>query len=549
MLKIVIAMCIGIAIGAAVTHKLISPGPTVTLAPAATLERASQLPGAQAPLVPAVSGASPVRSGAGSSPIVAGGNLPRVGNVPGGSRTREILAVEATISEAESFADAFARAQALSGDAAAFHTALRVVAQQWLSVAPAEAIAALDSLSVQDSSRRVYIEALARAAAVSQPALLTDIFARLRNQAEQFGIVNAVTQSISNIDDLEPLLNVAALLPSVVGQSLQSLTYMQMLERDSDSALARIGALPAGEMRQRLVMQSVMHLARSDPAAAMQWLTSQPDGFEPMMYQGLATMIGQQAPEIAQQYLTSVPESARGAWVTAAARGIAMRDVNDAINWLDSYRSTAYYDDALAGVVQQMASLDPPRAAQLLRDFEPGSAQALNAVSVVASVWGQTDPDSALAWARGLAAGDARDRALASLAPVMGESMFNDATLDLFSEQRMRDSAVGAVVMTIAGSDRDRAMELIAQHVSNPTTAQEYTQIVENAGQANSVVNFGLSRAIGISPSIGVMPAGTAIFSDVIIAGGNVPQFSVGPNATSGRVIRNVIVSESGDDQ
>jgi hypothetical protein len=553
MLKIIIAMCIGIAIGAAVTHELMTPQPVAgSFTPVAIPEHANPQPSAPFPVARAVPAAAPnpARSDARLPSFTADGNVPpRMASAPGGSRTREISAVEASISEAANFADALAQVTNLSGDADAFHTGMRVLAESWLPVSPAQAIAALDSLSVQDSARQAYIESLARSAMLNQPELLGDIFARLRNQREQFGILNGLVQSMDQLDDLEPMLAVATSLPPTIGQSLQSVVYMKLVERDPVSGLARVESLPAGELRQRIVMQSVMQLAQGDPEAAMQWLSSHSGGFDPMMHQSLAMLLGQQAPEIAQQYLPSVPESSRGAWVSAAARGMATRDIDAAINWLDTYRATPYYDDALAGVVQQMASFDPPRAAQLLLDLDPRSTQALNTVSIVANIWAQSDPDSALVWARGLPAGNTRDQALVSLAPALGESMLNDSTLGLFSEQRMRDSAVGAVVTTVARSDRDRAHDLIAAHVSNPAMAEEYAMLIERIGQGNGVVTFGFSRGVGVAPAIGMMPTGTPVFSDMIIANGALPQLAVGPNGVPGRVIRNVVVTESEEEK
>lgn len=548
MLKIFVAMLIGAVIGAAVTHELMSPFPAEV--PASTsVASASEVGDSQLTVrspstdVPDIRVAQPVEL-PGARRIPRGTGPALVEGSPAAQRMAGRLGLTAShpeIVEATSFAAAFDYALGLRNDPSQFGAALRAVAQRWLVAAPAEAIAALDSLTAPDE-RQQYIQALTSTAVSNQPELLGDILSRLRGPGEQGSVVNGIARTIQGLDDLEPLLAVGDSLPPAIGQMVRNMVYLNLGQRDPMGALARVAAMPAGQQRQQLLMQSVMQLASRDAAAAMEWLGSQTAELDSNLYQSLGTMLGQQSPELAAQYVASVPESARSAWISAAARGMANSDVDAALNWLNSYRATPWYDDALSGVVQQLAGFDPARAAQLLNEIDTRTMQGQFAVTSVAASWARTDPDRAFTWATGLPAGDARDRALVSLAPAFGEAMLTDATLDLFASERMRDSAVGGVITALAMSDPARAQDLIATHISEPTIAQELANFVESGGEGRRFTAFSLNSGIGISPAIGMPPQSTFIYSDVAPG---VPQLTVGPSGNQFRVMQNVVVLDT----
>lgn len=177
MLKIVFAMLIGIALGATVTHELMSPEPSTPADRSGTppaADESTPLP-AQAPTsdragVP--SAIAPQRDF-----IVGGGSVrAAIETSLDGRRdigVSRIAGIDPAIAEAASFADAFEHALSLRGDTPGFLRALVAVAARWLSAAPTDAIAALDRLSAPDA-RQTYIEALVRTAVIDAPERLVD---------------------------------------------------------------------------------------------------------------------------------------------------------------------------------------------------------------------------------------------------------------------------------------------------------------------------------------------------------------------------------------
>lgn len=525
MLKIIVAMIIGAGLGAALTHEIMSRQQSAPAQPGQVTDNAAggvtALPapaqGAAANRPPAAaSGDAVPRIAAVPQSIGAGaGRGPAMLLAPPGAQSGDGI-TDSAIEQATSFEEAFGAALRHSGDRWQVRAALMAVAERWLAVAPSQTIAALDRLSTQDH-RQAYIEALSRAAISSQPELLSEIAAQLRGPNEQAAVVNAIGQTFAGVEEPETLLGVAASLPGMLGQVLERMVYSQIAQRDPLDALARIDAMPPGESRNILLMSSITQLASRDPAGALSWLSAQQGSLDPTLYMNVAAILGQQHPELAAQYTSAVPESARGGWISAVARGMAGRDVDSALNWLATWRNTSYYADAAAGVAQQLAGFDPQRAAQLIGQVDMQSRQGRAAVTSVAMMWANSDPEGALEWARSLPRGVTRDQALIAVAPRIGEPILGDTLLDLFDNASLRDSAAGAVITSIARTDPTRAQELIDAHIANPAMAQRIRAMVEG-GQSGSFT------AIRAPIGIGMAPTGGVFYSDV---GGALPQLTV----------------------
>jgi hypothetical protein len=342
----------------------------------------------------------------------------------------------------------------------------------------------------------------------------------MRGMNEQGAIVNGVMQAVRDVAEPESLLPAAQMLPGMLGRAVEQMIYSQVASRDPLDALARADQLPPGETRRMLTSQAIVQLASSDPAGALAWLGAQQSRLDSNDWVSVAAVLSGQNPSLAAEYAPSVPESARGEWISAVARGMAARDVDGALSWLGTYRNTDYYDAAVAGVAQQLVSYDPQRAAQLLGDIDVDSPMAQAAVTGVAAMWAASDEDGAIDWATDLPRGDTRDRALIALAPRIGERLLDDAMLDLFSNEPVRNSAAGAAITAVARTDPARAQDLVNTHISNPQLAQEIGAIIENGGQGGRVATFMLAPgAAGAAPA-----GGTFIYSDVAAP---LPQFTV----------------------
>jgi len=524
MLKIIVAMIIGAGLGAPVTHEILSRQHGAPDRPGEALPDfggvAPQLPAPQRPGIVTGRGVTsgdtvPGSAAAPGARLVNIDSGPVLRAAPPGRRSTGARA-DPAIEQAASFEEAFGYALTHPGERWEVDAALMAVAERWLPASPAAAIAAVDRVTAPDQ-RKAYIEALARAALASRPELLGDLAAHLRGPNEQMAVVNAIAQAVNGLQAPEALLGVAETLPGMLGQALERMIYAQIAQRNPLEALARLDAMPPGESRDILLMSAITQLASRDPAGALSWLGARQAGLDPSLYANVAAVLGSQDPELAAQYTASVPDAARGGWISAVARGMAARDVDSALNWLSTWRTTSYYDDALAGVAQQIAGFDPARAAQLITQVDLGSTLGRTALASIAMMWANSDSDGALGWARSLPRGDARDRALAALAARVGEQMLDDAMLELFSSELMRDSAAGSAITSVARTDPARAQDLLATHITNPAIAQRISAALEG-GQS------GVFTAVGAPIAMGVAPTGAVFYNG---AGGALPQLSV----------------------
>jgi hypothetical protein len=530
MTKIVFAMIIGIGLGAALTHSIMSRQDAAALHEDNAARSRAAAPQGMADRDPVRRGgagvvftpAPAVRTGLAppGAARVAPGDLPVTGD--GLSPARSVPAAPSPASLDE----ALARIVAGPDGDPAVRDALQSIPDRWLIEAPNEVIAALDRM---DSPRRrqQYLTALVRAAVAHQPELLTQIVAHVRGISEQGSVVNGLMQGLQITEDPESLLGVAGALPGMPGQTLERMVYSQIAARDPLDALTRAEALPPGETRRIMTMQAIMQLAMREPADALAWLDTHRTGVDSNVYGSVATAVSRQNPELAARYVQSVPESARGAWITAVAAGMAASDVDAALSWLGAYRSADYYSDAVAGIAQQLGSFDPACAAQLLSDVDPGSPEGRAAVSGIAAMWAAADPEAAEAWARALPRGDVRDRALMALAPKLGERLLDDATLGLFSTQQSRDSAAGAAITTIARADPQRARQLVDAHISDPRLAQQIGGIITGGGAPGQLTTF--------AAPVGIAPVGAVFYGD---AGAGLPQLTVNGDVASFIVTR-----------
>jgi len=534
MLKIVFAMIIGAGLGAAVTHSIMSPkndGTSISASPEATdpghalSTIARSQPGSGPVAIPDPSPAellASVARGAASPAVpqtaVLAAQLPGRGNVPPPRGSA------ASIPDSASLEDVLV--QVFAGDAdPRMLGMLQGIPDRWLSESPREVVAVLDRIDTP-RDRQLYLAELARVAVMQQPELLAEIAAHLRGLSEQGSMMSGLMQGLQFVDEPEALLGVAERLPGVLSSGVERMVYAQIARRDPLDALARAEALSPGETRQMLMMQSVTQLAMRDPAGALAWLDTHRMSVDSNIYSGIASAVSQQDSQLAARYAPSVPESARGAWIAAVARGMATTDVDGALTWLAAYRSTDYYSDAVAGIAQQVGGFDPARAALLLDDINLESPQGKATVGGIAAMWGGSDPAAAEAWARGLPRGDVRDRALMALAPRIGEPLLDDATLGLFSSAQLRDAAAGAVITTIARTDPQRAQQLVDAHITNPQLAQQIGTVIAGGGAAARIAGFAAPVGVGVAPM-----GETFIFSG--IGGAGLPQLTVNGDVTS----------------
>lgn len=171
------------------------------------------------------------------------------------------------------------------------------------------------------------------------------------------------------VSDPERALEVADGIPGSIGESMRSMAIGAIAAQDPGAAMARIDAMPPGQLKERFLTSVAYALARKDPDAAIAWA----EGLDP-----------------------PVPNVIRN-----VASALAQTDLARALDLLEQ-PSLAGESSLVLAVVNSEVRRNPDKAREvaslLVARDDAESATALQ--GVVAS-WMQLDPESALGWVLG----------------------------------------------------------------------------------------------------------------------------------------------------
>jgi hypothetical protein len=294
------------------------------------------------------------------------------------------------------------------------------------------------------------------------------------------------------------------------------------------------------ETKTRLTLTLVDSRARrGDPVAALDWMLARATSVPAAAFEHVGFIYAQSDPRGAAAYVDRVPSGARAAWIAAVAVGYAAADLQGATLFLERFRGEPAFDRGAVMLAQQLATSDPPAAAQLLasvgtraagdasaelaiarswaeRDPAAAAAWAMDlgplhrtiAVSIVTSIWGSRDPDAVRAWALRLPPGDQRDMALGAALRVRGAAPLDPALLAAFSQDRARQAAIVNVIFQTASSDPAAARRLLAEHITEPRMREQAEQMIDSFARGAVPTPAGGFARPPAGPSRGSVPNG-----------------------------------------
>jgi hypothetical protein len=353
----------------------------------------------------------------------------------------------------------------------------------------------VDNMAAQDPQG-------ALAALRSLPASQQDGFIYSYTYARAFG-------AWAKNDPTDAAAEAANLPPSSLRNSSLTSVAGAWAQQDPNAALAWANSLPAGAARQSAVSAAVEALGQQDPAEAADYASKLPSGgnngyYIPGAYNrdqllqnisqswaqtdpsGLLTWadnnltgkafdtatntaietMGNTDPAAAAAALAQISDaSVINQSVPALATAWAQQNVTAALTWAQSLPTTN--DDvrqsALNNVLGTWTDTDPAGASAYLQQNLGTDPDFGKLASQLATNWGKTDPQAALAWAQSLPPGDAQNSTVAAavsqLATVDPQAAWNDAQQLSGGAQ---DKTLGNVITAWADQQPDQAAEALA---------------------------------------------------------------------------------------
>ncbi len=205
---------------------------------------------------------------------------------------------------------------------------------------------------------------------------------------------------------------------------------VRVAAEDPAAAADLIEEMPA-RMMQPATQLLVQVWSQTDPEEAARWLV-QKDSGEGLSH--LAQEWGRRDFETASAFADTLTGDKRAVFLTGLVSATHGMSREELLGWMSRYEDDAAYPNLVMSVAQRFASQDPEAAIALLDEIENQSLRN-QLVPTVAGTWAQNDAESALEWARGLAPGRTRDRAIASVAPsLMDMELDLDRAIDMVNE-------------------------------------------------------------------------------------------------------------------
>ncbi|MCY3820540.1 MAG: hypothetical protein OXH52_14465 [Gammaproteobacteria bacterium] len=240
-----------------------------------------------------------------------------------------------------------------------------------------------------------------------------------------------------------------------------------------------------GSLVQHVIDPLVQVWSRTSPEEAARWLAEKDAQFSANGLYALAWQWGQSDLEAASAFADTLAGRKRETFLASLAEGTVLRMSNDEIlTWVSRYENDPAHADMVMSVAQRLSQQDVGAAMALIETLpererlpsyhsvvtslafeDPEAAIGLvdeignaslrdQALPIISSLWGQNDAEAALGWAIGLAPGQARDRAIASIA----SSLMNfdiDHAVEAINEIDDQDVRRGPVLHLLSAVDSD----------------------------------------------------------------------------------------------
>ena len=439
----------------------------------------------------------------------------------------------------ESAAGAFASlaaadAERLLAAAETFPTQIRANAQHAVLSAMAEtdprgALVLLDELLPPGEDRSAGLRSIAATWAESDPDAALAWVRSLSPPSQD--ALTAVLQALAQVDFDRALDAVIAevesagsappgLAPSILGSNL-GFTLIFALYPPGDADFGRVAERLAALDQPGAValFRNVMsRWSSDDPTAALDWAIVNADSIDAGVFRSMASTAARENPDAAIQTLARLPTNQQQGWIEGVSQGLAMVDVDRAIDFISQYRGQPAYENAMLTVVMQAARSDPRRAAALI-EASDGSPQALNAAGMLAGQWADQDPRAAIEWASGLANETARTQSMQQIAAVWAQSdagatrswlmgmpgggsrdaalngflsatartgTLDDTLFDAYSSDRARQQGALGVVVQLGRTDPEAAQRLLDRHITDADLRRQAERMLAQRGGLGS---------------------------------------------------------------
>lgn len=186
----------------------------------------------------------------------------------------------------------------------------------------------------------------------SDPRLGARVAMELANGLQQQGLVDAPAKNFARREP-DVALRWAAEQPlDAMGRALRRGVVDELVARDVHGTMDRIGALPAGVVRDELHVLAAGAWARRDSSAAIDWLRSQPENeLKPQLISSVGFEVAHTRPERALEVAEMLP-AGRDRWLLFSAIGqtwVAV-DAKAAQAWAAKLPAGEPRDAAFAGI-------------------------------------------------------------------------------------------------------------------------------------------------------------------------------------------------------
>lgn len=264
---------------------------------------------------------------------------------------------------------------------------------------------------------------------------------------------------------------------------------------------------PAGELRSEAIRVAMTAWAQTDPRAAFQWMEERLSG--PLKEEALVALAqgwSRKSPQQAAAWFIETGSTSQPL-LSAIAGTWARQDPAAAVKWASTLEEASNRGVGLTSALGEMARQDPAAAATaaapfLQPDTTTGTAAAAvpDLATVLADIWGTTDPSGASAWVQALPPGPAQQEAAGTLATVWGASDIAAAVAwsSTLTDPTLQGAVVSHLGTTWGAIEPDRALAWLDS--LPPQVAARGTQ-----GALNS---WAATDPVGLGDWIGQMEAG-----------------------------------------
>lgn len=235
-----------------------------------------------------------------------------------------------------------------------------------------------------------------------------EFLARAAVFARQDDIVGAVRVLESIVDQPQRARVATAFVADLTGGNLKA-------------ALAVAEGMLPGPAQTAAMATVARPMARRDARAALRWASSLPPSeARRAAVEAVAAELMALEPRVNLELALALPDGpARDEMLSVAVAAWVQRDASAAIVWLRDRPADTLTPRLTASMGFALAQLAPDRAVALAEMLPAGRDRWL-LLSAIGQTWVARDQGAAIAWARNLPAGEARDAALAGIETGLG---------------------------------------------------------------------------------------------------------------------------------